>query len=178
MCIVIPHAFGLNFARNGYNISNRKRTSSYFFANLDLPPYIFLLTGYLVAFGLVLTILMALLYRHSPWRYILLPFLGITQFLTGLAYTRQNFQNPTAVVYGPQAYKVNLIDIGIIFALSCVVSMIVLTVILLTLKRKFTGLNKLLSKKLAVISMIALGVLTYAVASSPYVLELLGGVAP
>jgi hypothetical protein len=176
VCLTVPHALGLSIARNGLEIDGVHQSSSQIFKMLDFSSGAFLLLGWSTTALLVISVLVAILYsRVKVLKYITLIFVVITQFLTGLSYTRQNFRNPTYVVYHHQSYKVNAIDIGIISVVFTTIVFILLLVLVLILKRRMKVFAKLLTKKVAIISFILLNILSVTVVYFAGILELYGG---
>jgi hypothetical protein len=176
VCIVVPHALGLSFARNGIDYANRHYSSSQFLAILDYSAEVFYLLGWISATFLILSVLLAILYPCAHiWKFTSLFFVSIVQFLTGVAYTRQNFQNPTYVVYHHQSYKVNSLNIGIISAIVSTCIFIIFYMLLLILKRKFPITTVLFNRSIAIVIFCIFCILAYLVVNEFGILELYGG---
>ncbi|MDR2083051.1 MAG: hypothetical protein LBP35_05565 [Candidatus Ancillula trichonymphae] len=178
ICITIPHALGLSFARYGIDYNNRHYSSSEFLATLDYGIGVFYFIGWISTTFLVLNILLAVLYsRTHIWKFTSLFFVSIVQFLTGAAYTRENFQNPTYVVYHRQSYKINSLNVGIISVIAATCIFITFYVLMLILKRKFEILAILFNKSSVVVIFCILCILMCIVVIEFNILELMGGIS-
>ncbi|GHT81760.1 hypothetical protein FACS1894125_3200 [Actinomycetota bacterium] len=128
-------------------LDGKRVTASVYFAHLHFTQFQFFLIGYAPTILTILFLVLAIFYRKVRiLKYICIFFFALTQFLTGLGYTRFAFTNPTHTIYHTQSYKVNAIDTGILAGLLAGGIILLFTVFVLALKSRVKSLESLHKK--------------------------------
>jgi hypothetical protein len=176
LATIFPQAYGLVFAREGVIIGSSHFSPAVFVSKLELNLNQFYLIGFIPTFITILFLIMAIFYRkiHSL-KYITIICFGVVQFLASLGYTRIGFSNATHAIYHSQSYKINAMDIGIIFGIGVGMLVLLIAIILLIVRRKFNALLFLHQKPFYLCGFLILGlIVTWVIILSPVLLGLSG----